>query len=109
MTKKENSLHQELGTKKYREKVEAANKFYDKYKAGKTDPKTGEYYNPISFSNPNARKFKLGLSIGEVQCINEQCDYVFSIRRTTRAVICPVCKTLNSFSKEEIEELLKDE
>jgi hypothetical protein len=36
------SLKEELGPRKYRQQLEASNRFYDQHMAGKTNPKTGE-------------------------------------------------------------------
>lgn len=53
---KESPLKQTIGPKKYEERVRKAWDFYDKYKAGKTDPKTGIYYNHIDFTGKNQPK-----------------------------------------------------
>lgn len=92
MSKKEPPLMQELGRKKYFEKVEKANKHYDNYKAGKRDPKTGEYYNPISFTNPTKQKFSGVLAIGSIVC--EKCLAEYPINRRTFCIICSNCKNL---------------
>lgn len=106
--KKESPKQQELGPKRYKEMVERENKFYDNYKAGKRDPKTGQYYNPISFSDPRLSKVKTGGSIACVPCVTEGCENWLDVKRTTRAIICRSCKKMNSWTKEEVEQLEKD-
>lgn len=89
---KESINAQELGPKKYRDKIEKSNKFYDKYKAGKRDPKTGEFYHNIDFKNPCLKR-NLGATAGTVKCFN--CDNFFDITTNTKVVICSRCKKLN--------------
>lgn len=88
---KESALKQDLGPKKYQEKVDKANAFYDKYKAGKTDPKTGEYYHPISFTDPTKSKISTK-SVGYFPCPNMECDNGISVKRSTVGVQCFGCK-----------------
>jgi len=108
MSTKEPALKQELGPKRYKQKVEEANAFYDKNMAGKRNPKTGEYYHPINFNDPTKSKFGHSTTLAFVGCKNKHCDEYFSLNRRTRAIICSKCKTLNTFSKELIEELERD-
>lgn len=104
-------LKQELGSKKYQEKVDAANKFYDTYKAGKRDPKTGVYYNQISFTDPRKSKVGSGTSLGCFQCPTENCSGSIIVKRTTVYSTCLSCKKLISVSvdKSTDEVLLKVE
>lgn len=105
MSKKESPKMQELGPKRYYQTLEKINKDYDKYKAGKRNPKTGEYYNEIHFTDPRKKKFSNTASIGYLPCINKECTEWFSINKRTQALICSKCGTLNVFSKEQKEEL----
>ena len=91
MTRESKGL-QELGPKKYFDKIKKANDFYDKYKAGKRDPKTGEYYHHIDFSDPNKKNY-LGKSAGAVECVH--CGDWFEVSTSTAAVICSNCRKLN--------------
>lgn len=86
---------QEMGPKRYRKMIEDNHKFYDKYKAGKTDPVTGVYYHDISFRNPNKRT-NTGPVVGEVPCF--YCDNPISIKRSTVSVICGNCHKNNVIS-----------
>lgn len=98
MGRREPKLLQEIGPKKYKEKVRKSSEFYDKYKAGKTDPKTGEYYHHLG---PVVKPKVLGgATIGYVKCVNDSCDNYFAINRSTACAICSKCNTLNSFSNE---------
>jgi hypothetical protein len=103
MSTREPKLLQEIGPKKYKEKIRKASEFYDKYKAGKTDPKTGEYYNHFT-SKPSGSKIS-SVSIGQLKCSTEGCNNFFSIKRTTCMVICSKCNKLNSISKQDIQNL----
>lgn len=87
----ESALKQELGPKKYYQKIEKANKEYDLYKAGKRDPKTGVFYHDINFSKPGAKK--LGASLGSIEC---DCGNALSISVTTVMVQCSLCKSCYS-------------
>lgn len=105
---KEPKLLQELGPKKYRQKMESTNKFYDNHMAGKRNPKTGELYHHISFTDPNKRT-NTGKAVGEVECAG--CGYVFSVKRSSVMIICSHCKQLNKikFTEDgEAEASLKD-
>jgi hypothetical protein len=89
---KESKGIQELGPKKYYEKIKKENDFYDKYKAGKRDPKTGEYYHKIDFKDPRKKNY-LGKTAGAVACV--YCDNWFEVSTSTTAVICSNCRKLN--------------
>ena len=101
MAKKETKLEQELGPKKYKQKIERENTFYDKYKAGRVDPKTGIKYNEIFFSDPNKKSIKVK-SIGATPCLNPECDNYFSIGRTTVIVLCSTCSTLHNITHDKL-------
>jgi hypothetical protein len=103
MSVREPKLLQEIGPKKYKEKVRKASEFYDKYKAGKTDPKTGEYYNHFN-SGPKSSNIN-SVSIGQIKCSTDQCTNYLSIKRTTCMIICSKCSKLNTISKEDIKTL----
>lgn len=92
--KKEPPLMQEIGPKKYYEKIDAAHKFYDKYKAGRRDPKTGEYYHHISFSDPNAKRTVTGQSLCQIEC--HDCGNPLSVRTSTVCITCG-CGCYHSF------------
>lgn len=96
MSERESPLKQQIGPKKYQQIVEKNAKFYDNYKAGKTDPKTGEFYHHISGNDPNKIKKLGGNSYGSIQCIS--CDNYFSITRATACIICNHCKKLNKIT-----------
>lgn len=98
----EAALKQELGPKKYQDKVDKANAFYDKYKAGKRDPKTGVYYHPISFTDPRKSKIGSGSSVGCFACPNPNCDHGISVKRTTAGVLCAGCKQFISVSVDKL-------
>jgi hypothetical protein len=106
---KESPKMQELGPKKYYEKLEKINKHYDDHMAGKRDPKTGELYHPISYTDPSKPKYAFsakGASI-YVPCKTDGCDNVMGLKRTTRTIICSKCKKLISWERDEIEELIQ--
>ena len=88
MAKKEPPMMQQLGPKKYYEKVDKAAKFYDQHKAGKRDPKTGEFYHNISFTAPKAPT-KVGQTLGEIEC--NGCKRPLTIRTSTICVSCSNC------------------
>lgn len=89
---KESKLLQELGPKKYYKKVEDANKFYDKYKAGKRDPKTGEVFRDISYSNPN-KQTNLGRPLGCIECLS--CNEPLNVKTSTVSIICGRCRCMH--------------
>lgn len=105
VNKKEPPLLQEIGPKKYKEKIHKASEFYDKYKAGKTDPKTGEYYRHF---NQKPTDTLSSSTLGYLECINDNCNNYFKITRNTSIIICSKCNTLNSISKEN-KKLLEDD
>lgn len=107
MGRKEPPLMQEIGPKKYYEKVRKANSEYDKYKAGKINPKTGEYYHRLG-ATPKESNIS-GSLLGYVECITENCDNYFAVKRNTASIICKKCNCLNSFSKELKQDLEKIE
>lgn len=107
MAKKESPRFQELGPKKYYSELEKQNKFYDKYKAGKKDPKTGEFYHKIDFENPGKSKLGHSKFIADFKCLN--CDTYLTVRRNTAGIICPSCKKFHSVTVNRItEEVLVD-
>lgn len=91
---------QELGPKKYRKLQEESFKNYDKYKAGKTDPKTGVYYNTIDFGNPASKKNSAmnmaGCLISDFRCPSEGCDNWLTVRRNTAGICCSKCNKYHS-------------
>lgn len=102
MSKKECALMQELGPKKFYDKVDKANAFYDKYKAGKVDPKTGIKNKEISFTDP--RKSKLPSS-PTLTCF--PCPHCLAHKEVTRrmaGVICSECKKYISIKVDPITE-----
>jgi hypothetical protein len=105
---KESPLRAELGDKKYNEKVEKVNKFYDRYKAGKRDPKTGEYYHHISATDPSKPKYSfsnscLSVTIGHVKC--QKCKAKMSVGSNSLGKFCLYCGGYNYFSAEMKDEL----
>lgn len=86
----ESPLKQELGPKKYYERVDKANRDYDKYKAGKTDPKTGVFYRPISFTNPNKGAVH-GSNLGCYPC--PKCSAALGLKSSTLIIQCRTCHT----------------
>lgn len=92
---KESPKLQELGPKKYYQKLEKMNKFYDQHMAGKRDPKTGIFYNKIDYSNPDKSKNLGGRPLVSFECLSG-CGSVISINTTTVCIICDRCKTLHS-------------
>lgn len=103
MGRREPPLMQEIGPKKYYERVKKANADYDKYKAGKVNPKTGEYYHFLGAVKKS--KNLGGSTLGFVECITEGCDNYFAVKRNTVSIICRKCNTLNSFSSQLKKEL----
>jgi hypothetical protein len=77
--------------------VEDNHKFYDKYKAGKTDPKTGVFYNDISFKKPKTAGCS-GAFVTHFECFTEDCNNVMTIRRNTAGIGCSTCKKWHSIS-----------
>lgn len=98
MSDKESPKIQEMGLKKYKQMIEKENKFYDQYKAGRKDPKTGQYYYNISTKNPLA-KTKLGRDAGCIECLN--CGYTLSISTATVIIICSQCKSYHIISRDK--------
>ena len=85
---RESKLLQELGPKKYNKMVEESNKNYDKYRAGKVDPKTGIRNKEISFTDP--RKSKIDSpSLCSIEC---ECGRCLNLTRHTVTVTCGMCK-----------------
>lgn len=93
---KESPLCQEIGPKKFRERVEKADKEYDK-KVGKTI--NGIFHHGVSYSDPN-KKTQLGRYCGEVECMSG-CGKSLSITTSTCVIICSFCKTYHSIQKTE--------
>jgi len=88
MAKKESPKMQEMGPKKYKAMQEKSFKFYDEHKVGKRDPKTGEVFRSINFSNPNKPKQK---SLTSFECFG--CGEGLSITRSTIRTSCGRCQT----------------
>lgn len=103
MGKPESKMCQEMGPKKFYEKVEKANKFYDDHKAGKRDPKTGHYYNHINWTDPR-KKTKLGSSLCTIECL--KCGSHLPINTTTVIIICSQCKHMHKVSYSRLTEEL---
>lgn len=99
MAERESPLCQELGPKKFTEKVEKANKFYDNYKAGKRDPKTGEFYYHIHGKNP-LLKTKLGRNDGCISCGG--CEIGLGVTTSTAIVICTRCGTYHEIKRDRV-------
>ncbi len=99
MSVKESPLCQEIGPKKYKERIEKSNKFYDEFKAGKKDPKTGQFYYHIHGKNP-LLKTKLGVNDGCVEC--GKCKYPLGITTSTSCIICSQCNTLHSIVRDKL-------
>ena len=100
---KDTPLRAEMGDKKYNSMIERQNKFYDKYKAGKRDPKTGEYYYHISGTDPSnpKRVFSskcLSEELGRVKCTG--CETMLSVTSSSRVKVCLFCGADNYFSNE---------
>jgi hypothetical protein len=87
---KESPLMQDLGPKKYQTMLEKNSSFYDKYKAGKRDPKTGEFYHHIGLDKPKGRT-KTGKDMGDIEC--PKCGRLLNIRSSTIAISCSQCRT----------------
>jgi len=85
---KESPLMQELGPRKYNKLIQDNSTQYDKFKAGKRDPKTGEYFRHIGFDKPKDSKF--GQDLGFLDC--PYCDNYFQVRSSTAGIICSKCK-----------------
>lgn len=85
---KESPAMQEMGPKRYRKMVEDNSRAYDKYKAGKRDPKTGEIFRNISTTDPN-KKTSFGQSAGYAEC--SSCEEPFAVKTSTVVVICGKC------------------
>lgn len=94
MSKRESRRLQELGPKKYYSEVERHNKFYDNHMAGKTNPKTGDYYHAINFKDPNKKKGLGSRYFTTVPC--EQCGTPLSLTTKTAAIICASCNKFHS-------------
>jgi hypothetical protein len=99
----ETRLRAEMGDKKYKAMVEKSNKDYDKYKAGKRNPKTGEYYYHLDSRDPNKPLYSFSSScvsefIAEVKC--KGCDEMIPVSENTSRKICLYCNELNFFSIE---------
>lgn len=104
-------LRDEVSPKKYKQLVEKENKRYDKYMAGKRDPKTGVYYNHIHYSDPRLPKYKfsknsLSETIGYIKC--SECGEDLSVGENSMGKCCLYCGEYNEFSVEFKEKLRKD-
>jgi hypothetical protein len=93
MSEKEPPLMQQLGRKKYKEQVEKCNKFYDDHMAGKRNPKTGDYYYPISYSDPSKPKFgnlraRPEETLGYITCRNKNCNQPVRVSGVSRGITC---------------------
>ena len=99
---KESPALQELGPKKYRERMEKANKDYDKYKAGKKNPKTGEFYHHIDLNDPRIPKHygnsSLSETLGYTPC--EHCGEKISVGAISSGKCCLYCGEYMFFSTE---------
>ena len=104
MTKdRESPLMQEMGPKKYKKMVEKSDKFYDKYKAGRRDPKTGEFYYHIGVKPPRDKEIKTNyLDLGKIPC--PKCGSMVEVSNISCGKIC-FCGELVFFSMELKEKL----
>lgn len=102
----EPGLMQEIGPVKYKKMVEDNSRSYDKYKAGKRDPKTGEFYHHIGFDKP--KKTSCGQDLGYIDC--PHCDNYFNVKTSTVGIICSKCGKFVSFeyNKETKEMRIKE-
>lgn len=105
---KESPKCQEMGPKKYGEYIRKQNAFYDKYKAGKKDPKTGEYYHHISGKDPSKPSITysnsgVSTTIGYVKC--KECEADLWVGSNSVGRICLYCAEYNYFSIEMKDEL----
>lgn len=103
---KESPKAQEMGPKKYKKMVEDSHKFYDKYKAGRTDPKTGVYYNEISLTKPKSKSVS-GCIIKEFQCFSKDCGNYMTVRRNTAGICCSKCNKYHSVNVDKLTEEVK--
>ena len=106
--RKESPLRAEMGDKKFDAMVEKKNREYDRYKAGKRDPKTGEYYHHISTEDPRKPKISLNTrcvceDLGHVKCSG--CKEKISVTSSSRVKVCLFCGSDNFFSNELKENL----
>lgn len=92
-------LRQELGDKKYNQLVEKENKFYDNYKAGKRDPKTGQFYYNIDFKDPRKKTIPQK-TIDGFYC--STCNIGLPLSRTTYMIQCTRCKTLYKVDRDKL-------
>jgi hypothetical protein len=102
MSKRESPLMQELGPKKFYQKVDRENAFYDKYKAGKIDPKTGIKNKEIFFEDPRKSKISSGSTINSFPC--PYCLTPKEVTRRLAGVICSECKKYISIKVDPITE-----
>jgi len=108
---KDTPLRAEMGDKKYFKMIEKQNQHYDKYKAGRRDPKTGMYYHEISGTDPNKSIVSTSAScvshtIGEVPCI--KCGELITVGSNSARKCCLYCGELNSFSSELKDRLISE-
>jgi len=92
---------QDMGPKKYREMVQKENSFYDKHKAGKKDPKTGQYYHHISTTDPRLAKSTSGTLCGYLECKTENCNEYYRVSSNSAGYICNKCGKYISITKED--------
>ena len=73
-----------------RDKVHKANKFYDKYMAGKWNEAEGEY----NFDLSNVKKRKYISSNNSINC--KDCGTGVRVQNNTKSFICSKCNSFNS-------------
>ena len=107
---KESPALQELGPKKYRERMEKANKEYDKYKAGKRDPKTGDYYHHVDFKDPRIPKNYGNSALTEVLGYTPcgHCGNEISVGALSNGKCCLYCGEYVFFDTELKDKLKKE-
>jgi len=71
-------------TKKQREQIHKANKFYDTHMAGKFNPKEGEY----NFTMSPTKKTILTPRANIIEC---ECGNTVAITLSTKSFICGTC------------------
>lgn len=79
----------DLDTKE-RNKIHKANKFYDKYMAGKWNRKEGEY----NFDLSKSKKKKTTDVLSSISC--KHCGISVIVHSNTHSFICSKCSSFNS-------------
>jgi hypothetical protein len=100
---RESPLMQEMGPKKYNRMVEKSDKFYDKYKAGRRDPKTGDFYYHIGVKPPRTSDIKSNYEgLGVIAC--PKCGKSIEVSNNSNGKVC-FCGELIFFTTELKESL----